>query len=143
MRRLDFGLGLVALAAVVAAVTVVVISSRDSTPQATAQDTTSTLTAAVSPEGCARVTAQLTSDTSTPEPATEWTFSTNAYVKLTATAVDGCTFTRWELTFGGKPFFNSSQNPFQFQLIGDMVVTVRFTGTPVIPTPTPTPTPTP
>ena len=63
MRGLDFGIGLVVLAVVAATVALVVISSRDSTPQATAQDTTATLTTAASPKGCATTTAQLSSDT--------------------------------------------------------------------------------
>lgn len=113
---------------VVGLMLIIVQTSRDSASPAVAQEETSQLTATVSPKGCATVTAQLTSDASTPEPATEWTFATSAYVKLTAKVMKGCTFTRWELTLGGQPFWNSSQNPFQFQLIGDIELTARFTG---------------
>ena len=117
--------------AVVGLTLIILQTTRDSASPAVAQEATGQLTATVSPEGCGTVTAQLTSDTSTPEPDTEWTFSDNAYVKVTAKAVKGCTFARWNLTLGGQPFWSSSWNPFQLQFIGGLELTAHFTGEPV------------
>ena len=114
----------------VALTLLIVQASRDSASPAVAQEAAGQLTATVSPEGCGTVTAQLTSDTSTPEPDTEWTFSNNAYVKVTAKAVKGCTFARWNLTLGGQPFWSSNWNPFQFQFISGLELTAHFTGEP-------------
>ncbi len=138
MRKLDAGIGLVALAVLSATITVVVISSRDSTPQATAQQETFSLETPVSPAGCGTVVAKLAGGTQTPQPGTEWTFHQNAYVKVTATAKTGCTFSHWVYDYGSQ--LTRTSNPFQFQLISNSTVTAHFTGTPAPATATPTAT---
>ena len=127
MRRLDFKLRLVALAVLVAVGTVIVMSSHASTPRAMAQDTNVTLTTAASPVGCATVTAQLSSDTSTVSPGSEWTFPKNSYVKVRVNVAEGCTFSRWTLDFGGGVTFDLFENPSRFQLSEDMTVTAHLT----------------
>ncbi|MDE0474794.1 MAG: leucine-rich repeat domain-containing protein, partial [Gammaproteobacteria bacterium] len=111
-------------------------------PQPSAAATpTDRLAAEVTPAGCGTVTAQQTSDTSTPSPATEWTFPDNAYVRVAATANAGCTFVRWELLLGDSFFYGTATNPLQFQLVGDMTAKAHFSGTPsTAPTPTATAT---
>ena len=138
MRKLDAGIGLVALAVLSATITVVVISSRDSTPQVTAQQETFTLETPASPAGCGTVIAKLAGGTQTPQPGTEWTFHQNAYVKVTATAKAGCTFSHWVYDYGSQ--LTRTDNPFQFQLISNSTVTAHFTGTPAPATATPTAT---
>ena len=127
MRRLHFGPRLLALAVLVVMVTVVLMSSGASTPQATAQGATVTLTTAASPVGCATTTAQLSSDTSTVSPGSEWTFPKNSYVKVTANVAKGCTLRRWTLDFGGGITFDLFENPSRFQISGDMTVTAHLT----------------
>ncbi|MXY87658.1 MAG: hypothetical protein F4Y92_02195 [Dehalococcoidia bacterium] len=127
MRRLDFGLGLAALAAAVIAVTVTLMSSSDSTPQAAAQDTAVTLTTTVSPVGCATTTAQLSSDTSTVSPGSEWTFPKSSYVKARANVAEGCTFSHWELDYGGGVTYDFDANPARFLIAEDMTATAHLT----------------
>ena len=137
-----FGLGAL-LVAGLAALTLAVLTARDTAPPATAQPATYRLTAEVAPAGCGAVAARETSDTSTPDAASEWNFPRDAYAEVTATASAGCTFLRWDLTFPGGLVFPFDTNPTSFQLYGDTTVTARFTGTPTsTPTPTATATPT-
>ena len=104
-------------------------ASHDATPPSSAA-ATDRLTAEVTPAGCGTATAKETSDTSTPSPASEWTFPDGAYVRIAATARTGCTFVRWELLLGGVFFYDTSSNPLQFQLASDMTVKAHFSGTP-------------
>ena len=127
MGRLDFGLGLVALAVLVATVAVIAMSSRDSTPQATAQETTVTLTTAASPVGCATTAAQLSSDTSTVSPGSEWTFPKSSYVKVRAYVAEGCTFSHWELDYGDGVTFDFHENPARFLMTEGMTATAHLT----------------
>ena len=127
---LAFRLGLLAI--VVVTVAVAVIGSRESPPPTAAQAPTDRLTAEVTPADCGAVTAQQTSDTATSAPATEWTFPQSAYVRVTAKAEVGCTFTRFELVLGGSVVHTSRSNPWQLQLFRGLTTTVRahFSGTP-------------
>ncbi len=126
-----------------ATVTVTVTDVDDSTPTPTPTPTatptatptpaptpapTYTLTTPVSPAGCGTVTATETSETSNPAAASSWTFPQGAYVRVTATAAAGCTFSYWGLDFGF--IYKLHSNPAQFQLIMDMPVTAHFTGSP-------------
>ena len=136
-----FGLGAL-LVAGLAALTLAVLTARDTAPPATAQPATYRLTAEVAPAGCGAVAARETSDTSAPDAASEWNFPRDAYAEVTAAANAGCTFLRWDLTFPGGLVFPFDTNPTWFQLYGDTTATARFTGTPTS-TPTPTATATP
>ena len=131
------------LAITVATLALAVIGPHDSAPPSAAQ-ATDRLTAEVTPAGCGTVTAQQMSATSnpitTPTTGTEWTFPQSAYVRVAATARDGCTFSRFDLVLGGSVVYTLKRTPFQFQLFRGLTTTVRarFSGTP---TSTPTPTP--
>ncbi len=123
-RRLVLG----ALSLTVVGLTLtVILASRDSASPAAAQGATVSLTTAASPVGCATVTAQLSSDTSTVSPGSEWTFPKNSYVKVKANAARGCTLRRWTLDFGGGITFDLFENPSRFQISGDMTVTAHLT----------------
>ena len=137
MKGRDFGIGLLGVAFVAATVTAVVVSGRDTSAPARAEDTTHELTTPVSPQGCGEVTAREPGETTVPSPASQWTFPHNAYVQVTARAHEGCTFSKWVLDFAGYPV-EETTNPTQFQLIEDMTATAHFTGTPASTTPTPT-----
>ncbi len=139
MKGRDFGIGLLGVAIVAATVTAVVVSGRDTSTPARAEDTTHELTTPVSPQGCGEVTAREPGETTVPSPASQWTFPHNAYVQVTARAHEGCTFSKWVLEFAGYPV-EQTTNPTQFQLIEDMTATAHFTGTPASTTPTPTAT---
>ena len=139
MKGRDFGIGLLLLAIVAAMVTAVVVSGRDNSTPARAEDTTHELTTPVSPQGCGEVTAREPSETTVPSPASQWTFPHNAYVQVTVRAHEGCTFSKWVLDFAGYAV-EQTTNPTQFQLIEDMTATAHFTGTPASTTPTPTAT---
>ena len=139
MKGRDFGLGLLVLAIVAATVTAVVVSGRDTSAPARAEDTTHELTTPVSPQGCGEVTAREPGETTVPSPASQWTFPHDAHVQVTAHAHEGCTFSKWVFDFAGYPV-EQTTNPTQFQLIEDMTATAHFTGTPASPTPTPTAT---
>ncbi len=140
MKGRDFGLGLLGLAIVAATVTALMVSGRDTSTPARAEDTTHELSTPVSPEGCGEVTAREPGETTVPSPASQWTFPRNAYVQVTARAHEGCTFSKWVLDFGGYPV-EQTTNPSQFQLTEDMTATAHFTGTPASPTATAVPPP--
>ncbi len=113
MKGRDFGIGLLVLAIVAAMVTAVVVSGRDNSTPASAQDTTHELTTPVSPAGCGEVTAR---------------------------AHEGCTFSKRVLDFAGYAV-EQTTSPTQFQFIEDMTATAHFTGTPASTTPTRRPRP--
>ncbi len=127
MQRFDFGPRLLAMAVLVATVPVVLMSSGASTLQATAQSATVTLTTAASPVGCATTTAQISSDTSTVSPGSEWTFPKSSYVTARATVAEGCTFSHWYLDFGGGVTYDFRENPARFQISEDMKATAYLT----------------
>ena len=136
-RNLTLALGAIALGVVALALA----ACSEAGPQRSAAATpTDRLAAEVTPAGCGTVTAQQTSDTSTPSPGTEWTFPAGAYVRVAATANAGCAFVRFDLVLNDSVVFSSTGNPFQFQLFtGLTTVRAHFSGTPST-TPTPTAT---
>ena len=136
-RNLTLALGAIALGVVALALA----ACSEAGPQRSAAATpTDRLAAEVTPAGCGTVTAQQTSDTSTPSPGTEWTFPAGAYVRVAAKANAGCAFVRFDLVLNDSVVFSSTGNPFQFQLFtGLTTVRAHFSGTPST-TPTPTAT---
>ncbi len=130
MRKRDSVIALGVLAVAAVAVAVAVILTRDSAPQATAQDTTATLATAAAPAGCATTTAQLSTDTGTVSPGSEWTFPENSYIRVKANVVAGCTFSRWAIDYGDGIVFDLHENPARFQLTEDITATAHFTGAP-------------
>ena len=112
-----------------ATVTAVVVSSPDSTPEATAQETF-TLQTPVSPARCGTVTAKVTGDTSSPTPVSSWTFTQNSSIEIEATAAAGCTFSGWNILHPDGSVLTWTANPTRFQLSGDIKATAHFTGTP-------------
>ena len=126
MRKRRLVLGLLSLA-VVGLTLIIVQASPASTPRAIAQETNVTLTTEALPVGCATTTAQLSGDTSTVSPGSEWTFPDNSYVKVTAIVAESCTFSHWELDYGGGTTFDFHENPARFLITEGMTATAHLT----------------